>query len=78
MPYFNHCEVLNVNGIQSGLGPRTLNLNSTVLLPVLSALAWGETGGKDCSDIPGGLDDVADAIVIVSCFVFTDLNAKCL
>lgn len=51
---------------QPSTGSYSLNLTNEVLLQVVSALAWGNNAGKDSSDLPGGLDDVADALVIVS------------
>jgi hypothetical protein len=32
----------------------------------VSALAWANNGGKDSSDFHGSLDDVVDALAIVS------------
>jgi hypothetical protein len=37
-----------------------------ILYEVTSALAWGESGGHSSSLLPRGIDDIANAAVIVS------------
>ena len=45
-------------------------LNNALLITIVARLAWGESEPHEFSVLPQGLDDVADAAIIVSPLIF--------